>query len=138
MSLLAQVIQTECSSSDTSISGPRRKELHLRCHGDVSRGVDAAMPTQTEVQPFFALREMTCKADPTTYKFRRKTENNHLHDPRPFVLRLPCTLRDFPVVLPRQMQEREKKEKRTRAVAYLKRRGGLGVLPMYVLTHVES
>jgi hypothetical protein len=77
------------------------------------RDEDAAMPTQTEVQPFFMLRELIPNGsdNQTTHKSGRKAVNDHLHYPRPFVLRLPCSLRNFSIVLPEQMEALDKKKR---------------------------
>jgi hypothetical protein len=55
MPLIVQMTRTEYSSSDTSISGLLKTELCQSHREDASRDEDAAMPTQTEVQPFFML-----------------------------------------------------------------------------------
>ena len=107
---VAQATQTEYSSLDTWISGLLEKELCQPRREDALRDEDAAMPTQTEVQPFFVMRELILDGSDsqTTHKPGRETVNDHLHYPRPFVLRLPRSLRNFSVVLPEQMETLDK------------------------------
>lgn len=67
-----------------------------------------------------------------TYESRWKSMNNHLHNPRPPHSCFECALLEFAIVLPVEGSDSVDGTGVGRQ-SHRIRRGGLGVLPMYVL-----
>ncbi len=83
---------------------------------------------------------LPCPLELKRSQFGREAMNDHLHHPRAAPFRLPCALRDLSIVLPAMSGERSFNFfcAGVVTVAHRMRLGGLGVLPIYVLSQTLS